>query len=141
MSDEVKGVVEFSEVVDVAIREDGEEVKLTCKGDDGLLFDMLIPVDAVVPLSKRLLEIGRSARISKMASRPVIFRQPQFTTPPPLFLVTGLSGVVYPESGQIDLQITPMRGPDIQLSLPAENAKALFDLLLQVYNLDDQKPS
>jgi hypothetical protein len=133
--------VEFSRIVDVALRDDGEEVKIVCQGDDGEQFDMLIPTEAVISLSIQLEAIGRSARVSKTAFRPVLHREPRFGEPPPCFAVTDISGVVYSESGQIDLQIQPLNGPAFQVKLLPEHAKALFDLLLKVYNLDDQKPS
>jgi hypothetical protein len=135
-----EGYVEFSKIVASRIREDGEEIMLTCRGADGGEFDMLIPTRAVPGLTNDMNMAFAGARIKQENPSPVPLRMPRFVDAPPAFITTGLSGVVYPESGRIDLQIEAMNEQEFVVALSPEHARALFDLLLQVYNLDD-KPS
>lgn len=136
-----EGYVEFSKIVDARIREDGAEIQLICQGEDGGEFDMLIPTRAVPGLTNDLNAAFRAARIRQENPEPMPYRIPRFLDAPPVFIATGLTGVVYPESGQIDIQIQPLQGHPVVVSFPAERARELFQFLLQVYNLDDQPPS
>ena len=113
---------------------------LVCRGADGGEFDMLIPTRAVPGLTNDMNMAFAVARIKQENPSPIPIRMPRFVDAPAVFMTTGLSGVVYPESGQIDLQIQAMNEQEFVVALPPEHARALFDLLLQVYNLDD-KPS
>lgn len=138
---EAEGYVEFSKIKEVGIREDGEEIRITGEGDDGAVFDMLIKADAIDELIANLQFISRSAQIKRRLPRPVALRRPKLGAQPALFLAQTLQGVVYPETGHLDIQIQPVGGGEIQVSIQKEQAKALFDLLLRAYNLDDQPPS
>ena len=143
MSDEQpEGYVEFSKIVEVGIREDGEEVKITAQGDDGGTFDMLIKADALQELIANLQYIQRSSQIKRLIPRPIQLRTPKLVEQPVLFLVSDLAGVVYTETGHIDLEIKAVGVAEtLQLSIQKEHAQALFGLLLRLQPLDETPPS
>ncbi len=144
MADEEKqseGYVEFSKITANRIRADGEEVILVCEGPDGGQFDMVIPTREIPVLIHTLSNTLRAAVIRVKNPLPLERPYAVFTDAPPVFVVLGLSGIVQPETGQIDLQIQSPGEQEFLVSFPKEAARMLFELLLQGYNPEDQKPS
>jgi hypothetical protein len=129
---------ELSRITNVAVREDGEEVRLTCQGNDGGEFDLLIPAEALHDLTVNLQMISMSTDIKRETFRPARVPHVNFGTPDPLFFVKHLGCVVRPEAGQISLQIEQVNGPDFQVAFSREHAKFLFEALLQVYEPEEK---
>lgn len=135
-----EGYVEFSKIASARIREDGEEIDLVCLGSDGGEFEMVVPTRAIPGLINELSIAYRGALIKQKNPQPVPVRVPRFVDAPAVFVATGISGVAH-EDGQIDLQIEALNQQAFVVALASGPAKTLFHLLLQVYNLDDQRPS
>jgi hypothetical protein len=133
-----EGYVEFSKLVEGRIREDGEEVILLCEGPDGGQFEMVVPTKEIPVIAHSLMNAMRAAMIRVKNPLPVKRPYPVFVDAPPVFVVLGLSGVVQPESGQIDLQIESPGEQEFVVSFPKEIARMLFDLLLQHYNPEEK---
>lgn len=134
-----EGYAELSRITGVSVREDGEEVKLTCQGRDGGEFDLLIPAEALGDLIANLQRISMSTNIKRATFRQPRVPSVKFVQPDPLFLVKHLGCVVRPEAGRIDLQIEQVYGPNFQVSFSREHSKFLFEALLQVYETDQEK--
>ena len=69
-----EGYVDFNRITDIAVREDGKEIRLTCQGKDAGEFDMLIPTEALADLIANLQMIHMSASIRRDMYRPVQVR-------------------------------------------------------------------
>jgi hypothetical protein len=136
-----KGYVDVDRLGEIAVKEDGGELMITCHGEVAGEFDILIKTDALRDLAYNLTQIYRSAEIRRRTFRPVALRKAEFIEQEPIFDVEYLGCVVRPEVGQIDLQIEPVGGAPFQVSMSEKHTKFLFDSLLQVYNPESDKPS
>lgn len=126
-----EGYVEFSKVVGSRIREDGHESVLMCEGPDGQRFDMVTPSNHIPLLLSALSEAFRNAMIKINNPTPQVAHQtPKFIDTNPLFQVVGISGVVYPERGEIDLELEAVGNQKFVVSLPESVSRALFEFLL-----------
>lgn len=135
------GFVEFSKIVNNRISEDGKEVVLMCEGPDAAAFDMVIPTGAIPQLMQGLESSFRAAMLLIKHPIPVSIDGPKFLDAAPVFKVIGISAVVYPDDGSVDIQIQSQNEQEFVVSLPPPIVRVLFQHLLQIQSLDDQRPS
>lgn len=135
--------ISLAGLADVQIREDGEEVLLTCKTSSGEKIDIGLPAEGAQVLGYQLMAVARSGQIKAMTKPPAdVPVRKEFLPMQPLYFVNGMTGIPRPNSGALDLVIEAVSGHKLQLTFMPEQIKVLFDNLLQVYNPDaESSPS
>src|ERR1044071_5191824 len=116
-----EGYVDIDRLGKIMVREDGQEIAITCHGKQAGEFDILIGVDALRDLITNLQQIHMSAQIRRDTYRPLGVRTAKFTEQEPLFVVEWLGCVVRPEIGLLDLQIEPVGGSPFQVSMAGKH--------------------
>jgi hypothetical protein len=132
--------IEVSQIRTNEVSLDGRFARVACRNDAGHEFNMVIPTDAIYDLIKNLQMISMSAKLIMETSRPIQVPHVQFMEAEPVFIVNALGGVSRPD-GQLDLRVGQVLGPTFQLSIPKAQSQVLYNLLLDVFARDDEKPN
>lgn len=140
MSD-TQGPIQLTSIEDSLVSEDGRSILLKCHAYDGKEFEIVIPSEALDNVARNLQLLTTSADIVRNTSDPVRVARVQFHEPEPTFYVTALGGKVHNETGLVQLRVGQALGPNFQLSMMKEQSQVLYNLLLEVFATDDEKPS
>jgi|SRR5687767_13746295 len=132
----VKGLSGFS------LKSDGTEIVLEFKTAQREKLTLILPGSQSRQFAYEMMQFDRQAQIKRDIASDIDTPSIEYTSPP--ILVTapnGLSGVVRPDSGWLDLQVRDIHGNEVQVSLMPEHVKYLFDLLLRFQESPDEKPN
>lgn len=122
------------------VSQDGRHVLVKCHGYDGKVAEIIIPTEALENVWRNLQLLSKSASLVMHTSNPVQVPTVKFEEPEPIFFVTALGGIVRPETGLIELRIGETHGGTFQVSMVKEQSRVLYDLLLDVFAAEDDKP-
>ena len=123
------------------VSEDGRFVILRCQARDGGERELMIPTPALRNVVTNLQMLATSALGVMETSDPVEVPTVNFGQPEPVFFVTALGGTVFSETGQVHLRIGQLNGPTFQIQMRREHSRILYNLLLDLFAIDDETPS
>lgn len=123
------------------VSQDGRFVLVNCHSYEGKEVKIIIPTTALDNLITNLQMLHTSADIVMRTSDPVRIPRVVFEPPEPTFIVTSLGGTVIPDTGVVQLRVGEMQGTVFQLSMVKEQSQVLYGLLLDLFAIDDDKPS
>ncbi|HEV7890897.1 MAG TPA: hypothetical protein VGP08_09670 [Pyrinomonadaceae bacterium] len=123
--------INLARIVNVEIRNDGEEVKIGFSDKDDKLVTVTLHVAQVDSLLMSLMKISSAVHLRLNVPMRIFEKPTEFSQPPQIHHVAEVEGVSYPEQSTVDFLFRTMKGESHQMCLPPELAQEVFRVLLE----------